>query len=100
MQALVNLIKNGLEAVDGGGRVQVTAQVQDAAVELVVSDTGPGLDAEQRARLFVPDFTTKRHGSGLGLTIVERIVNDHRGSIRVDTAPGRGTAFHIRIPTG
>ena len=56
-----------------------------ARVEIAVADDGPGLDAEQRAQLFVPDFTTKPHGSGLGLTIVERIVNDHGGTIAVES---------------
>ena len=66
--------------------------------ELRVSDDGPGLGPEQRAQLFVPGFTTKTHGSGLGLTIVERIVTDHGGTIEVDTAPGRGTTFTLRLP--
>lgn len=97
-QALVNLVKNGLEAVDGKGRVSLAARVEGAALEVTVADTGPGLGAEQRARLFVPDFTTKTHGSGLGLAIVERIVNDHGGTITVDSVEGRGTTFRIRLP--
>jgi len=103
-RALVNLIKNGLEAVEAGGHVEVAASAvpggpptSGPALEIEVSDTGPGLSEEQRARLFVPNFTTKAHGSGLGLTIVERIVNDHRGSIAVESGPGRGTCFRIRL---
>ena len=97
-QALVNLIQNGLEALDGGGRVTVSADVENATLVITASDTGPGLSAEQRANLFVPGFTTKTHGSGLGLTIVERIVNDHRGTITVDSGAARGTTFRIRLP--
>ncbi|HYM80243.1 MAG TPA: ATP-binding protein [Candidatus Limnocylindria bacterium] len=97
-QALVNLIKNGLEALDGNGRVVVSAAIASEMLEVAVSDTGPGLDAEQKAHLFEPGFTTKAHGSGLGLTIVERIVNDHHGTITVDGDPGPGTTFRIRIP--
>jgi signal transduction histidine kinase len=67
-------------------------------VEFSVSDTGPGLSEQQRAQLFQPGFTTKSHGSGLGLTIVERIVNEHRGTITVDSSPGTGTTFRIRLP--
>lgn len=99
-QALINLIKNGLEALNGDGRVVVTAGADGGALEIAVSDTGPGLNAEQRASLFVPGFTTKSQGSGLGLTIVERIVNDHQGTIAVDAGPESGTTFRIRLPLG
>jgi len=97
-QALVNLIKNGLEAVDGKGRVDLAARLEDATLEISVSDTGPGLSPEQQAQLFVPNVTTKPHGSGLGLTIVERIVSDHGGTVAVDSTVGRGTTFRIRLP--
>ena len=97
-QALVNLIKNGLEAVEGKGRVSVSAGVEGAAFVITVSDTGPGLSAEQKANLFTPGFTTKPHGSGLGLTIVERIVSEHQGAITADTIAGGGTTFRIRLP--
>ena len=97
-QALVNLVKNGLEALDGAGRVTVAARRENGALALTVADDGPGLSDEQRARLFVPGFTTKARGSGLGLTIVERIVNDHQGTITVDAGSPRGTVFRIRLP--
>jgi len=97
-QALVNLIKNGLEAVDAAGRVEVSARVEEAALELAVADTGPALSPETRANLFVPYFTTKPHGSGLGLTIVERIVSDHGGTITVGSNDGGGTTFRMRFP--
>jgi signal transduction histidine kinase len=105
-QALVNLVKNGLEAIDGHGCVKVSAKAEPGALLIAVGDTGPGLTAEQRARLFTPGFTTKSQGSGLGLTIVQRIVHDHQGSIAVDagdpTGPDTGsrigTTFRIRLP--
>ncbi|HEY6866916.1 MAG TPA: ATP-binding protein, partial [Candidatus Eisenbacteria bacterium] len=97
-QAMVNLIKNGLEAVDGRGRVTVSGAPGAGSVDLLVADDGPGLGAEQKSRLFAPGFTTKPHGTGLGLTIVERIVSDHRGAITVETEPGRGTTFRVRLP--
>jgi len=96
-QALVNLIKNGLEAVDAKGRVAVSAEAQNGQIEITVSDTGPELTEDQRAHLFVPGFTTKPGGSGLGLTMVERIVNDHLGTIRVESGP-HGSTFRLRIP--
>ncbi len=97
-QVLVNLVQNGLDAAGDAGRVTVRARRDGAALELAVADTGAGLSAEQRAQLFVPGFTTKAHGSGLGLTIVERIVSEHRGTVHVESAPGRGTTFLIRLP--
>ncbi len=97
-QMLINLVKNGLEALNGEGRVTVSAQTRDDTLEFSVADTGPGLSGEQKKNLFVPGFTTKTHGSGLGLTIVQRIVSDHEGAIDVDAAPGRGTTFRIRLP--
>ena len=99
-QALVNLIQNGLEAIGPGGRVTVSAQADGTKLEIAVADSGPGLDSEGVARLFVPDLTTKAHGSGLGLTIVQRIVNDHRGSIAATSELGHGTTFRIRLPLG
>jgi signal transduction histidine kinase len=97
-QALVNLIKNGLEAVDGAGRVSVAATLAGGMLEISVADDGPGLDDEKKSRLFAPGFTTKPGGSGLGLTIVERIVNEHGGTIAVESRPGAGTTFRVRLP--
>ena len=97
-QALINLVKNGLEATAGVGHVAVAAAARDGALEVTVSNDGPPLTDEQRARLFVPGFTTKAEGSGLGLAIVERIVNDHGGTIAVESAPEGGACFRIRLP--
>ena len=113
-QALLNLIQNALDVTaaapaSGGqpGHVRVAvATVGERAASrtggeslwFAVSDDGPGLTEEERAQLFVPGFTTKAHGGGLGLTIVERIISDHRGTIEVDSAPGRGTTFIIQLP--
>lgn len=97
-QALLNLVRNGLDATAGGGRVQIEFKMVPGALLIAVADTGPGLDAEAKARLFEPEFTTKRGGSGLGLTIVERIVQDHGGTIGVASEPGHGARFEIRLP--
>ena len=69
-----------------------------STARLIVADDGPGLTPEEREQLFVPGFTTKAHGSGLGLTIVERIVSDHGGEIEVSTSPGHGVTFTLRLP--
>ena len=97
-QALVNLIKNALEAIGPNGRVELAATSDGDTLEITVSDDGPGLTDEQRARLFVPGFSTKAGGAGLGLTVVERIVSDHGGVIRAERAPSGGTLFRLRIP--
>ena len=97
-QALLNLIKNALEAATPAGHVRVRAAVAGGVLELAVSDDGPGLTAAQREQLFVPGFSTKPEGSGLGLTIVERIVSDHGGTIRVESPPSGGTMFRMLIP--
>jgi signal transduction histidine kinase len=67
-------------------------------VEIRVSDTGPGMSEEVRSRLFIPFFTTKEKGTGLGLAICQRIVKAHGGTLRVESRPGEGTAFVIRLP--
>jgi two-component system nitrogen regulation sensor histidine kinase NtrY len=104
-QALVNLVKNGLEAASENGKVTVSAMAHDSvaegeprALEISVADDGPGLTPEQMAGLFVPEFTTKASGSGLGLTITEKIVSDHGGTIVVEPRAPRGTVFHVRLP--
>jgi signal transduction histidine kinase len=102
-QVLVNLVKNALEALDGTGptgRASVSAVIDGTDLVFAVQDTGPGMSEEQRRGLFLPGFTTKPDGSGLGLTIVERIVNDHGGAITVDTHPGAGTTIRVRLPRG
>jgi signal transduction histidine kinase len=97
-QALVNLLQNGLEAVNGNGQVTITANAEPDNIQISVSDNGPGLSPEQTKRLFSPGFTTKQTGSGLGLVMVERIVSDHQGTISVQSTPGQGTTFTLRLP--
>jgi signal transduction histidine kinase len=99
-QALVNLVKNGLEATEPAGRVTVSAAARDGAVEFAVADDGPGIPAERRARRFEPGGSTKPQGSGLGLTIVARIVHDLGGTVVADPAAGRGATFRVRLPAG
>lgn len=99
-QALVNLVKNALEAIGPDGRVRVGARRDGADVVFRVADDGPGLDDEARARFFAPRASRKPGGSGLGLAIVERIVTDHGGTVAVESAPGRGTTVLVRLPAG
>ncbi len=97
-QAVLNLVKNGLEALSKGGTLRVTTQRLGDAVEIVVSDTGPGIPQEVGRRLFEQFFTTKPQGTGLGLSITRQIVEEHEGQIRWSSTPGVGTTFTVSLP--
>ena len=104
-QALVALLINACEALrQEGGRVSVATRRLDGrgAVEVSVADDGVGMDAETRRHIFEPFFTTKEQGkgTGLGLSIVYGIVHAHGGHIAVESAPGAGSAFTLRLPDG
>jgi PAS domain S-box-containing protein len=97
-QVVLNLLENAAEAVPPGGRIQVRTRDAGDHAELAVSDEGPGIPPEVQARMFEAFYTTKAHGSGLGLSIVRRIVEAHGGSVSCETGPGRGTAFRVLLP--
>lgn len=97
-RAVGNLIRNGLEAKPGGGTVKVSARRADSAIEFQIVDTGGGIPIEARDRIFDPLFTTKRQATGLGLSVVQQIVDAHRGSITIETAGGVGTTVRVTIP--
>lgn len=97
-RALGNLVANALEAMPQGGTLRVGTELRCDGLALTVADTGPGLDDEQRRRLFTPYYTTKPGGTGLGLAIVQSIVSDHGGRIEVASERGRGTTFSLLLP--
>lgn len=97
-QVLINLLKNAREAMPDGGRVEVEARASTGGVELVVRDHGMGMDDEQKERIFDLFYTTKQRGSGLGLPLTQQIVVAHRGHIRCESSPGRGTTFTLFFP--
>jgi two-component system, sporulation sensor kinase E len=97
-QALLNLIKNGVAAMSGGGRLSVETLRRDGEVQVRVSDTGTGIPAAIMDKIFEPYFTTKPFGTGLGLTIVFKIVKEHFGDIAVTSREGEGTTFTITLP--
>ena len=97
-RALINLLDNAIEATEAPGRVTVSAHRADGHLHLHVADTGRGIPAEARDKLFLPYFSTKGRGTGLGLAIVHRIVIDHGGSIRVEDNRPRGTVFTLDLP--
>ncbi len=97
-QVFFNLIKNALEAMPDGGALKVVFGVDDAFVDISIIDTGKGISSEELGRVFEPYHTTKANGSGLGLMIVRRIIEDHGGEIELASKPQEGTCFKIRLP--
>jgi signal transduction histidine kinase/uncharacterized protein YjiS (DUF1127 family) len=98
-QALLNLAKNAVQAMPGGGTLTIAAApTKDGRVEIRVSDTGVGIAPEHLARIFDLYFTTKQTGTGIGLSLVYRTVQLHNGDIDVESTPGVGTTFVIKMP--
>jgi len=96
-----NLVRNAVESLDArGGDVTITtSRAQNGAVRIGVADTGRGMSQEELAHAFDDFFTTKPDGTGLGLSVVRRLTTDLNGSVRVQSAPGQGTAFTIELPS-
>jgi two-component system nitrogen regulation sensor histidine kinase NtrY len=99
-RAVLNLVDNAVEAVGGAGDVSVeTAHVPETGhARIIVTDTGPGISPEDKEKLFLPYFSTKAEGMGLGLPIVWEIVTEHGGTIRVEDNAPRGSRFIIEVP--
>jgi len=101
-QVFWNLLINSCQAMPQGGEITISAvsSVLNGAAwcEILISDTGTGIPQEQQRKIFDPFFTTKTGGTGLGLAIVYRIIDDHRGTITLESEPGKGSRFTIRIP--
>ncbi len=99
-QAFLNLSVNAIQAMQGrgGGRLTVRVRRDGAGVAVEFVDTGPGIDAEARSHIFEPFFTTKANGTGLGLAIVRQAAEAHGGAVEVESTPGRGATFRVRLP--
>ena len=102
-QALLNVMKNGLEAIGQDGRLTVRLEVRDQVPVIEIEDTGPGLSAEVRAHLFTPFFSTKEGGQGIGLTMVQEILAGHGFPFAIEGPPGGPTTFTVvladRVPS-
>jgi PAS domain S-box-containing protein len=99
-EMLANLVFNAVDAMPEGGVITIRAAVDDGHVRLEVSDTGVGMSDEVRHRCLEPFFSTKgQHGTGLGLPLVHATVERHGGTLKIESAPGRGTTFIMRIAT-
>lgn len=97
-QAILNLVKNALAAMPGGGKLRLSADRFDEEVRLSVADTGVGISEDDLPKIFEPYFTTKENGTGLGLTITFKIVREHDGEISVTSRPGQGSTFMVSLP--
>jgi signal transduction histidine kinase len=99
-QVLVNLVLNAIGAMPGGGRLEFRHVEEGPFLTLIVSDTGEGIPEENVEKIFEPFFTTKRNGegTGLGLAVCRKIVEQHGGKISVSSRPGEGAEFHISLP--
>lgn len=101
-QAFINLVQNAYDAMgEAGGKLRVQAKVargHRSGIEVRLQDSGPGIPAEQREQIFNPFMTTKKTGVGLGLSIVSKIMDEHHGSIRVESTPGQGACFVLFFP--
>ena len=100
-QVLLNLVTNAREAMGSGGEIRIEtgpATERPGWVQVVIADTGPGISPEELSKVFDPFYTTKRSGIGLGLSVSYGIIQDHRGTVDVQSIPGRGTTFVLAFP--
>ena len=98
-QAFLSLGVSAVQAMQpAGGTLSVRLAREGAGVRVDFADTGPGMDAEVRAHVFEPFYTTKANGTGLGLAIVRQAAEAHGGSVEVESRPGAGATFRIRLP--
>jgi signal transduction histidine kinase len=100
-QALLNVVLNGIQAMPGGGRLEVKLMLSNGGVHIEIRDQGPGVPPDQRTRIFDPFFTTKARGTGLGLPIAQKLIRAQGGDIRLrDAHEGPGAVFVIELPSG
>lgn len=97
-QVFLNIIKNAVESMPNGGRLTVETMLEDECIRINITDTGEGMTAETMKNIFVPFFTTKVDGTGVGLAVSQKIVDDHGGYIKVNSSLHEGTTFSIYLP--
>lgn len=97
-QVLLNILLNAVQSMDGTGSIEIWADTDDGRATLHVKDSGCGIREEDLARVFMPFYTTREKGTGLGLAVAAKTVESHGGAIEVSSAVGAGSTFHLRLP--
>ena len=97
-RALINLMKNALQAMDAGGRLRATTHAENENIVIRIADDGPGIPASVRQHLFEPFFTTRQKGSGLGLAIVQQAAEKNGGRVELESVEGEGAVFRLVLP--
>lgn len=97
-QVVLNLLLNAVQAIESNGYVTVAIGSHDDCATIRVTDTGRGMSQQQLSQIFRPFYTTKGTGTGLGLSLVRRIIDEHRGQISVTSEPGKGSTFEVQLP--
>ena len=95
---IINVVRNAMDAMANGGTLGLSLASRTGWIEMVVKDDGCGIGADKMDHLFTPFYTTKPHGSGLGLLIVQRVMNAHGGSVRIESREGKGTVVTLELP--
>jgi len=99
VQVLLNLILNAVDATYQGGSIEIQAELEQEFLVISVKDDGPGIAPEHLARVFQPYFTTKKHGTGLGLFVTRQLLADQGGTVDFCSTPGKGTTFRVCLPS-
>jgi signal transduction histidine kinase len=97
-QALLNLVQNAMAAMPEGGNLGIAVAATNDELTISVSDTGTGIPEDMLTKIFEPYFTTKKSGTGLGLTITFKIIKEHSGEISLESKEGKGSTFTIHLP--
>lgn len=97
-QVFLNLLLNSVQAIDGNGYITVRVGSRDTCATVTVIDTGRGMSSQQISQIFRPFYTTRATGTGLGLSLVRRILDEHNGQINVTSEPGKGSTFEVQLP--
>jgi len=98
LNAMVNILKNSVEAMVSGGKIKITTDIEEDSILLSIADTGKGIPQDMIKNIFSPFYSGKKEGTGLGLAFVKKVIDMHDGRIVVDSTPDKGTEFLIRIP--